>query len=50
VLTKLGFRYYAEAQRHCLARGTHVRCLEMALPRARWSEIKAGVGREELVA
>ncbi len=50
VLTKLGFRYYAEAQRHCLARGTHVRCLEMALPRARWSEIKAGIAREERVA
>ena len=44
VLTKLGFRYYAEAQRYCLARGTNVRCLEMALPRERWSEIKAGVG------
>jgi RimJ/RimL family protein N-acetyltransferase len=50
VLTKTGFRYYAEAQRYCLARGTHVRCLEMVLPRARWAEIKAGVGREELVA
>jgi len=50
VLTKLGFRYYAEAQRHSLARGTNVRCLEMVLPRTRWAEIKAGVAREELVA
>lgn len=50
VLTKLGFRYFAEAQRHSLARGTNVRCLEMVLPRARWSEVKAGVSREELVA
>jgi ribosomal-protein-alanine N-acetyltransferase len=50
VLTKLGFRYYAEAQRHSLARGAKVRCLEMVLPRARWSEIKAGVACEELVA
>jgi ribosomal-protein-alanine N-acetyltransferase len=39
VLTKTGFRYTSEAQRYCLARGANVRCLEMALPRARWLEI-----------
>jgi RimJ/RimL family protein N-acetyltransferase len=50
VLTKLGFRYIAEAQRYSLARGTHVRCLEMVLTRARWQDVKAGVGREELAA
>lgn len=50
VLTKLGFRYITEAQRYCLARGTNVRCLEMVLTKARWAEVKAGVGREELVA
>ncbi len=50
VLTKLGFRYISEAQRYCLARGTNVRCLEMVLTKARWADVKAGVGREELVA
>jgi [ribosomal protein S5]-alanine N-acetyltransferase len=50
VLTKAGFRYITEAQRYSLARGTNVRCLEMVLTKARWQGVKAGVGREELVA
>jgi RimJ/RimL family protein N-acetyltransferase len=37
VLTKLGFRYTVEAMRHCLARGTDVRCLEMTLTREAWA-------------
>lgn len=45
ILTKLGFRYTRESSRFNLARGTHVRCLDMVLPRERWMEIrhKAGV-------
>lgn len=50
VLTKLGFRYTCELPRYSLARGANVRCLEMALPRARWLEIQAGAGQAELVA
>jgi ribosomal-protein-alanine N-acetyltransferase len=50
VLTKAGFRYITEGQRYSLARGTNVRCLEMVLTKARWQGVKAGVGREELVA
>lgn len=38
VLTKLGFRYTVEAMRHCLARGTDVKCLEMTLTRASWQD------------
>lgn len=37
VLTKLGFRYTVEAMRHCLARGTDVKCLEMTLTREAWA-------------
>lgn len=50
VLTKLGFRYTCEVPRFSLARGANVRCLEMALPRARWLEVRAGAGQAELVA
>jgi RimJ/RimL family protein N-acetyltransferase len=37
VLTKMGFRYTQESQRYSLARGTEVRCLDMALTRAAWN-------------
>jgi RimJ/RimL family protein N-acetyltransferase len=50
VLTKLGFRYTHEATRYCLARGGHMRCLDMVLPRARWFELQTGREHEELVA
>jgi len=46
ILTKLGFRYTHEVDRFCLARGAKVKCLEMALAKARWDEIVAG-GRVE---
>lgn len=41
VLTKLGFRYTVEAMRHCLARGTDVKCLEMTLTRDAWARVTA---------
>ncbi len=50
VLTKTWFRYTSEVQRYCLARGTNVRCLEMALSRARWLEIRAGAANPKLAA
>ena len=37
VLTKLGFRYTAEKNRFCKARGHEVRCLDMLLPYERWA-------------
>lgn len=40
ILGKLGFRYTKESSRFSLARGTHVRCLDMVLPRERWAEIR----------
>lgn len=43
VLTKLGFRYTFESKRFCKARGTEVRCLDMALPYERWAG-KQGAG------
>ena len=49
ILTKLGFRYTSEKQRHCMARGAEVKCLEMALARARWLEVKDGTRAHELV-
>lgn len=42
ILTKLGFRYTKEALRYCLARGSDVKCLEMALTEARWREVLSG--------
>jgi RimJ/RimL family protein N-acetyltransferase len=39
ILTKLGFRYTKETPRYCLARGADVKCLDMALTKARWLEV-----------
>lgn len=50
VLTKLGFRYTSEVMRYSLARGANVRCLDMALPRERWLELKDGTSCGELTA
>lgn len=44
VLTKLGFRYTVETMRPSLARGHPARCLEMALSRARWAELRFAKG------
>jgi len=40
VLSKLGFRYTKESQRYCLALGKEVRCLDMAMERVRWLEVR----------
>lgn len=40
ILGKLGYRYTKESSRYCLARGCHVRCLDMAMSRNRWEEVK----------
>jgi RimJ/RimL family protein N-acetyltransferase len=50
VLTKLGFRYTSEVMRYSLARGADVRCLDMALTRTRWLEVRDGTSCGELTA
>lgn len=40
ILAKLGFRYTSETLRYCLARGANVRCLDMAMSRARWLDLR----------
>ena len=50
ILSKLGFRYTCEVMRHSLARGAEVKCLEMALPRERWVEVKADAKVGEFAA
>jgi RimJ/RimL family protein N-acetyltransferase len=39
ILGKLGFRYTSETMRYCLARGTNMRCLDMAMSRERWLDL-----------
>ena len=40
VLTKIGFRYTQESRRYSLALGREVRCLDLAMDRVRWLEVR----------
>jgi ribosomal-protein-alanine N-acetyltransferase len=40
ILSKLGFRYTKESHRYCIALGKEVRCLDMAMDRVRWLEVR----------
>ncbi len=40
VLTKIGFRYTKESRRYSLSLAREVRCLDMAMDRVRWLEVR----------
>lgn len=50
ILAKLGFRYTSETMRFSLARGANVRCLDMAMSRGRWLELRKGSVRASVSA